>query len=318
MFCNDMRNYDHIDEYMIHALKYSKMACTYGAYYDYWVEALFERMMRLFVWENTYDELKNTGVHPKEIEQRLIIDGKCFIAHYKKESDLTAFYGSMNGVTKYMDEWLYAIVRCPNWTKRLKINKDVVLINNTAIRNASFMHINHYATLLAHAEVSLVDALINVRDAGGVPVANTEKAKQSIIAYQNKIFNGEYGVVTDPGGIGVGYAGAVRQTRQDIAELMETRNKLIRSFYADMGVRATFEKRSNVNSLEVDGDTSMLLLNISDMLHQREMACAQVNELFGTNWSVHVAEEIDYGAENQTLIDNVENEGEAINNDVVV
>ena len=317
MFISDIAQYDSIDKYMLHTLKFSKMACTYGAYYEYWIEALFERMMRLFIWENTYDEETDKGIKPKEIEQRLIIDGKCFIAHFKKEEDLTAFFGSMNGVTKYLDEWKYAIVRCPIWTKKLKIDEDVVLINNTAIRNPSFMHINHYATLLAHNEVSIVDALINVRDSGGVPVAANNKQYESIVAYQNKIFNGEFGVVTDKGGLGVGYAGNNRQTAQDIGTLMETRNKLLRSFYADIGVRSTFEKKSNVNSREVDGDTSMLLLNVSDMLHQRELACRQVNKIFGTNWSVHIAEEIDYGAENQTLIDNVEIEQEAIDNDVV-
>lgn len=317
MFISDIAQYDSIDKYMLHTLKFSKMACTYGAYYEYWIEALFERMMRLFIWENTYDEETKKGVKPKEIEQRLIIDGKCFIAHFKNEEDLTAFFGSMNGVTKYLDEWKYAIIRCPIWTKKKTIGEDVVLINNTAIRNPSFMHINHYATLLAHNEVSIVDALINVRDSGGVPVAANNKQYESIVAYQNKIFNGEFGVVTDKGGLGVGYAGNNRQTAQDIGTLMETRNKLLRSFYSDIGVRSTFEKKSNVNSREVDGDTSMLLLNVSDMLHQREMACREVNKMFGTNWSVHIAEEIDYGAENQELIDNVEIEQEAIDNDVV-
>lgn len=316
-FINEIRNYDSIDAFMLHSLKYQKVACTYGAFYDYWIEALFERMMRLIVWEDTFDAVKKTGVDPKEIEQRLIIDGKCFIGHYKKEEDLTAFYGSMNGVTKYLDEWKYAIVRCPNWTKRMTIDKDCVLINNTAIRNPSFMHINHYAIMLAHNEVSIVDALINVRDEGGVPVAQTEKQKQSIIAYQTKLFNGERSVVTDNGGLGVNYAGNSRQTHQDIGVLMETRNKLLRSFYSDIGVRSTYEKRSNVNSREIDGDTSMLLLNISDMIHQREIACEKINAMFGTNWSVHIAEEIDYGAENQELIDNVEIESEAIENDVV-
>ena len=84
-------------------------------------------------------------------------------------------------------------------------------------------------------------------------------------------------------------------------EIMETREKLIKSFYSDIGVRSAFEKRNNTVQAEVEADTSLLLLNLSDMLHQREIACKQVNGLFGTNWSVHVAEEIDYGAENERM-----------------
>jgi hypothetical protein len=51
--------------------------------------------------------------------------------------------------------------------------------------------------------------------------------------------------------------------------------------------------------MEIDGDTSMLLLNVSDMIRQREKAAEEVNSLYGTNWSVHIAEEIDYEKENQ-------------------
>ena len=96
------------------------------------------------------------------------------------------------------------------------------------------------------------------------------------------------------GGLGVDYAGSDRKTSQSILEVLEARNKLIRSFYSDIGIRAAFEKKSNVNSLEIDGNDSLLKFNISDMLDQRELACDKVNDLFGTNWSVHLPEEIDY------------------------
>ena len=82
---------------------------------------------------------------------------------------------------------------------------------------------------------------------------------------------------------------------------METREKLIKSFYSDIGVRSAFEKRNNTVQAEVEADTSLLLLNLSDMLLQRERACEEVNNMFGTNWSVHVAEEIDYGSENERI-----------------
>ena len=96
------------------------------------------------------------------------------------------------------------------------------------------------------------------------------------------------------GGLGVDYAGSDRKTSQPVLDVLEVRNKLVRSFYSDIGVRSAFEKKSNVNSLEIDGHDSVLEFNISTMLKQRELACEKVNELFGTNWSVHVAEEIDY------------------------
>ena len=273
--------------------KLAKDSCTYNVKYAYWRDSLFERVMKLFVWENTGD------LKPKEIEQRLILNGHCGIANYQGE--LTAFYGSFYGVTKYMDEWTNYIVRCPIYTAEKKIGTDVVVIDNNSLRNPTFELVHHYATMLAHTEVSLINCLINSRDSGGVPIASTEKQKASIKEYQNQIFNGKYGVVTDVGNLGITYAGSDRKTQQDLIDIMETREKLIKSFYSDIGVRSAFEKRNNTVQAEVEADTSLLLLNLADMLRCREKACEEVNKLFGTNWSVHVAKEIDYGSENQRI-----------------
>ena len=273
--------------------KLAKDSCTYNVKYAYWRDSLFERVMKLFVWENT------GNLKPKEIEQRLILNGHCGIANYQGE--LTAFYGSFYGVTKYMDEWTNYIVRCPIYTAEKKIGTDVVVIDNNSLRNPTFELVHHYATMLAHTEVSLINCLINSRDSGGVPIASTEKQKASIKEYQNQIFNGKYGVVTDVGNLGITYAGSDKKTQQDLIDIMETREKLIKSFYSDIGVRSAFEKRNNTVQAEVEADTSLLLLNLADMLRCREKACEEVNKLFGTNWSVHVAKEIDYGAENQRI-----------------
>ena len=273
--------------------KLARESSTFNVGYKYWRELLFERIMRLFVWEGTDDD----NILPKEIEQRLLLAGHCGIAKYKGE--LTAFFGSFFGVTKYIDEWKNYTVRCPIYSGKKTIDKDAVVINNNSLRNPAFMLVHHYAIMLAHTEVTLVNCLVNARDAGGVPVVSTEKQKQSITEYQGKIFNGQYGVVTDIGNLGIDYMGADRRTTQNIMDIMEVREKLIKSFYSDIGVRSAFEKRNNTVQAEVEADTSLLLLNLSDMLKSREKGAEKVNKLFGTNWTVHIAEEIDYGSENE-------------------
>lgn len=278
---------------------FSKENCTYNFMYKYWRTQLFERIMRLFIWENTYDIEERKGVPPKEIEMRLVLKGHCGIAKYKDE--LTAFFGDFYGPTKYFDEWTRYTVHCPVYSGQKKINKDIVIVNNNSLRNPTFSLVHHYATLIGHAETTLINALINVRDSGGVPVVSTEKQRQSVVQYQNKVFNGQYGVVTDIGNLGIEYMGSDKKTNQDLMNIMETREKLIKSFYSDIGVRSAFEKRNNTVMAEVEADTSLLLLNLSDMLKQREDACKQVNQMFGTDWSVHVAEEIDYGKENERV-----------------
>lgn len=271
--------------------KFNRASCTYNALYLYWREQLFERVMRLFVWENTNE------VQPKEIEQRLILAGHCGISTLPKDSKLTAFFGSFNGVSKYYDEKPNYMVRCPIYSGNKTIGKDVAIINNNAIRNPIFPLIHHYATLLAHTEVTYMDIVINSRDADGIPVVSTEKQKQSVTEYQRKRFNGEYGVITDLGALGVTYAGAVKGGAQSAKEVYEIRGKILKDFYSDIGVRSAFEKRSNSVVEEVEADTTLLLLNISDMIDSRKRGCDEVNKLYGTNWSVKVNEEIDYKTE---------------------
>ena len=274
---------------------YAKQSCTYKAYYEYWIEQLFERIMRLFVWENTDD------VEPKEIEERLLLQGHCGITKILGEKELTAMFGNFYGVSKYVDDKPYYMVRCPLYSGSRTIGKDIVVIRNNSLKNSTYSLVHHYATLLAHNEVTLVDTLINVRDGGGIPVASTEKQKQSIMAYQAKVFNGQYGVVTDIGNLGLQYIGSDRKTHQNIMDIVTTREKILKSFYSDIGVRSAFEKRSNSVEAEVEADTSLLLLNLSDMLDSRKKGAEEVNKLFGTNWNVHIAEEIDYSTENQRV-----------------
>ena len=193
-----------IDNYMQskegkNVLKLARESTTYNAAYKYWRDELFERVMRLFVWENTGD------IKPKEIEQRLHLTGHCGITMLNGE--LTAMYGDFYGVTKYIDEFPFYMVRCPIFSGKRTIGKDVVIINNNSIRNATYDLIHHYAVLLGHTEVTLVNELVNARDSGGIPVASTEKQKQSILDYEGKIYNGQYGVVSDIGMLGVNYAG---------------------------------------------------------------------------------------------------------------
>ena len=281
--------------------KLARESCTFNAFYEYWRDELFERLMRLFVWENTYtlENNKVVGVVPKEIEQRLLLQGHVGLTTIPGETELTAMFGNFYGVSKYIDERPNYMVRCPIYSGSKTIGEDIVVIDNNSLRNPAYDLVHHYALMLAHAEVTLIDVMVNARDAGGVPVAATEKQKQSIIQYQGKIFNGQYGVVTDIGNLGLQYIGSDRKTTQSILDVQQIREKLLKSFYSDIGVRAAFEKRSNSVEAEVEADTSLLLLNLADMIDCRERGAEAVNDMYGTNWTVHIAEEINYGAENE-------------------
>ena len=284
----DSGNYDFLRIFE----KLGQNACTYPDFYRYWRENLFERLFRLFLYDGMEDERL-----PKEIEQRLFLLGHCGVTRFKGE--LTAFFGSFFGVTKYQDEWTSYTVHCPIYSGTFDIGKNIAVINNNSLRNPTYEHVNHYAKLLAHADVTLMMTMVQARDAGGVPIAQNEKTKQSILSYQAKQFNGKIGCIMDQSGIGVEYMGADRHTQTDINSVWDVRTKLLKNFYADIGIRATFDKRSNTVVEEITSDSSMLLYNVSDMLEERKRGCEAVNELFGTNWSVRLSDQINYNEENQ-------------------
>lgn len=274
--------------------KLARESSTFNKAYVFWRDELFERVMKLFIWENTNE------VKPKEIEQRLLLLGHCGITKLPNEDELTAMWGTFYGVTKYQDEWSHYTVRCPIYSGQRKIGKDCIVIDNNAIRNPIYPLIHHYAIALGHADVSIVLALVNSRNnTTGVPVVQTESQRQSVANYQGKIFNGQYSVISDPAMLGVEFIGGTNS--QNIRDLYEIKERLLRSFYSDIGVRSAFEKKNNAIEAEVEADSSLLLLNLSDMIACREEGADKVNKLFGTNWKVHIAEEIDYSVENQRV-----------------
>lgn len=290
------------------ALKFfQKTGGTFLQFNAYWTENLFERIMRLFVWDGT------DPVPAKEIEQRLLIQGHCGVFNFKDPktgiTEITAMFGNFNGVAKYMDELPRYMMRCPVWSGNTEVGKNSVIISNNSLRNPALPLVNHYAYLLAHTDVTLSRLMIAARDAGGVPIATSDKQKQDIESYQRHLYNGEDGVVTDLGALGVEYAGSDKHTNQNIVDVMDVRQRILKNFYSDIGVRASFEKRSNATVNEVEADTSMLLLNITDMLESRKRGAEAVNNMFNTNWSVKLADEINYNLENESEVatDEVDN-----------
>lgn len=291
--------------------QYALENTTYSNFYYYWRDELFGRTMRLF-------KEKTDPVPPKEIEIRLMIRGHAGIAVMPRDGELTAFWGTFNGVSKYFDEKPFYCVTSPIWAKNLKIGRDVVVIDNNQLRNPLYDLIHHYAIILAHTEVTYVDTLVNARMASGIPVATTEKQKRSIKDFLGKVFNGKFDVVTDIGNLGMDVIGAHTSTAQPIEALWNARTRILSSFLSDIGVKSGVDKRSNTVNDEINADTPSLLINLDDMLNSRKEGFERVNNLFGTSWTVELNPDINYVNEfvdPKTQFDMVETKSEVIKNE---
>lgn len=259
---------------------------TYKISYNFWIDNLFERAMRLFVWSCD-------GVEQKEIESRLLLNGSCGITDFF-DKELSAFFGSITGVTKYYDEGTHYNVYSPKYSGTLEIDKEVVVISNNSLRNALYPLIHQYAVMLAHTDVTITSTLVNMRDCGGVPVAGTTKVSESIKQYRTSLYEGKINTIIDPAFINAKFVDSHTNMQSDIVDLIESRRNLLNDFYSDIGVKTSWNKKGNMIVEEVQADNSMLLLNLSDMLEERRIGCDKVNKKYGTNWSVSLNPELKY------------------------
>ena len=279
----------YLDWSTIDISQYARENSTYSAFYFYWRDELFSRVMRLF-------KEQTDPIPAKEIEIRLMIQGHVGIAplKYSGKTELTAFWGVPNGIGKYRDELPFYSCRCPVWAGNLKVGSEVVVIDNNILKNPLYDMIHHYAILLAHNEVTYIHTMVNARNAGGVPIATTSKQKKSIKEFIGKVFNGQYDVVTDIGNMGIEYAGTHTGTAIGAEELWNARERILASFLQDIGVKTGLDKRSNSVVDEVNASTPGMLINLNDMLESRKEGFERVNKLFGTNWTVELNEDLDY------------------------
>ena len=99
--------------------------------------------------------------------------------------------------------------------------------------------------------------------------------------------------------------GSSTATAQAVTELLTARKEILSSFYSDIGIKSAFIKKSNTVSNEVEADMGLLLLNLKDMIDSRKMGAEKVNAMYNTNWTVKIADEIDYAAQMQDMDEEV-------------
>lgn len=269
-------------------LKETELEMQLPSSVNYWTEMLFEKIVRIFEWSGL-------PFPQREIEMRLISTGFC---GFVKDDilDYMVAYGGMSSPTQYFDvfkDFTYSAPLAKGGTKR--IDKDCVIINNTALRNPMNAFIKRYAILLAHCDVTLVMSLVNLRTKN-IIATDDHGTADSYKEMFKKFYKGEFSALIDNGLLGSSDGGlnnVALPTSGNIGvmECIDARNEIMRMFYNDIGVRYTRDKKERMIESEVNNDQQLLLFNINDMLRQRETACKKINELFNLNVSVKLAPE---------------------------
>lgn len=267
--------------------KLEKQMMELDASIDYWIEMLFEKCVRMFTWHGLPESIPQ-----KEIEIRLISEGYCGFVKDAKRGLMVAS-GGMSGPTQYYDEFTNFTFAAPTAAGgTFTIGKNCCIIDNTTLRNPLMPLIIRYADLLAHADISLKMALVNSRITDTY-AAEDEATAASINEYYEKIYRGKNGNILDKSMIeGIKNIAGSRSISA-VSECIEARNEILRSFFAEIGVRYSKDKKERMIESEVNSDNQMLLLNVNDMKRRRQKAAPIISRLFDLNVSVELSEEFE-------------------------
>ena len=213
----------------------------------------------------------------------------------KYDNTLYVYNGAYAGKpTVYFDIFEDYTVYSPLYSDTLKIGKDIIVGKNDSLQNSVYPLCHRYAMLLAHTDTSLAACLINSRDKT-VPIASTEKQRVALENYRNAMANGNITTaVLDPAFVGVEFASIPNNGKDTLLEIMELRERLINSFYNDIGVRTVRQKSENLITSEITGSDPMLLLNLNDMLDCRKKFADELNKKYNLNIIVDKSEELKY------------------------
>lgn len=258
---------------------------------QYWTNYLLSKCQTMFQWDGL-------PFPQREVENLLLLRGYCaFVENNKFIVDKYAVVPcTYSGVTEYAD-----IGTLCNWTTPIVSgNFDVqntdngIIIRNNSLTMSMCQLIQRYSILLANTDISLMCALVNDRSQS-VLVADTKNTADSINQmYQSLEENGKRKAVVRES-LFQALQGAVSlpmiNAKDTIRPMCEVYDTILQLFYNDIGVRYNKDKKERMVESEVVSDSQRLLVNITDMLNCRKIACKEINEMFDLNISVKLSNE---------------------------
>lgn len=266
---------------------------------NFWNWFYFLENIALNVFE--YHNLPG-NIPPQEIERRLIEWG--YVGVYNdSRAGLVAVTGSLYGFDIYGFPTDFTMTNPVLGTKQLKlgINAAVIYSDSNSFRQQStaLQTICKYARLLAESTSTIAIASRNNR-APVWAVAQDEQTKSSVKAYFEKLSEGEPDIICTNNAIFDTFKGvpATSPNASDINDNWQSMENALKGFYRDYGIRYLERKNERLITDEINAQDEVLFTNILDMFRNRQQGVRRINELFGTNIKVSIANGLKRGARN--------------------
>ena len=248
------------------------------------IENTLAKTQAMFVYEGLPDT-----VPAEELERLLQTEGNAFFAEVN--GDLYALQGAAGGEPDpYNRPTIYTVANpALKLNKSYKIGVDGVFIKNDTNGNSLLPIIGKFAVLYTDGIISLNTASILTRITMLIS-ASDDKTKQSADEFLKKILDGEMSVIGENAFFkGVNMQTAATSNTQYITQLVELVQYYKANMLNELGLNANYNmKRERLNTGEVAMNVDVLLPYVDNMLHERQKALNQVNEMFGTEINVRL------------------------------
>lgn len=246
------------------------------------IENTLAKTQAMFVYEGLPDT-----VPAEELERLLQTEGNAFFAEVN--GDLYALQGAAGGEPDpYNRPTIYTVANpALKLNKSYKIGVDGIFIKNDTNGNSLLPIISKFAVLYTDGIISLNTASILTRITMLIS-ASDDKTKQSADEFLKKILDGDFSVIGENAFFkGVNMQTAATSNTQYITQLVELVQYYKANMLNELGLNANYNmKRERLNTGEVAMNVDVLLPYVDNMLHERQKALKQVNEMFGTEITV--------------------------------
>ena len=263
--------------------------------YNYWFNKLLCFCLGMFEYEGLPDTIPS-----REIELNLLLTGHCII--FEKDGELytqpTSVYANEKSVYYFPTKATYA--NPVLGTQMLKIGDNAEIIYNDPLQDNIFYipsdgglrtFIGRYARQLADIESTLNIYTVNMR-LTSYPTASSDVVKNSLERFFDKIALGRRGIVSDNAIIEQFRNVDISRSniKDGITDILLARDKVLEMFFRDIGVRMYNPKKAQVNTEEIESNDQLLVISTKDMLKTRTSGFKTVNEHWGINIRVRLAE----------------------------
>lgn len=266
--------------------------------FDYWYFKLLNYILGIFEYSGLPDSLPG-----RELESNLMLTGHAAV--FKNKGNLVTTITTLYGFDEYYRPTHATFGNALIPFKNLKLGKDAEVIYNNKIRGNILRdqsvdgglttYIQRYARNLADIESTINIYITNSR-LNDYPMAKNQQMAIQLRDFYNRIALGERAVLTDPS-----FFDAFRniemppkRVNDSLNDFLIARDKILSQFFQEIGIKFKQEqKMAQMTEDEIVADEQLLVINLADMLEERQEGLERVNRHFGTNITVKINDTYD-------------------------